>query len=593
MDFLHLKRFRHSPDVSNAPARREQIIATGRVFLAAGAIAFDYWGPVRPGRDALMIAALLFGYLLLSVVLWVTLRWRPTAETSVRIGAHAADLLCTTALTVSSRGPDSPFFLFFVFVLLAAAYRWGFQGTMLTAGAGMALLVAEAYILTPASIPARLSQNMGLRMARPFQTSWLVLQCVYLLMIGVLLGYLAEGEKSLQSEAATTAQIISRARLAGGLKAAIEGITAEILAAFGAARAEIVVEDLENGRLFLWDVRRKQNDGGMGVSVNEIESQRQATYRLAEDLPNWFARRTRAGTYRISMLAPETKKASRDPAGITGLPSFLEGCANVWAVRFRSGGRWQGWFYLLDGETPLNWRKQLGFLQRVVDASGPVAYNAYLVSRVRSEIGAQERGRVARELHDGAIQSLLSAELQVHSLRRPGRHGDEADLLGRVETLVHEQVLDLRELMEKIRPIDPDPRRLPEFLAEQVEKFQRETGIEAVFSTDGAPVRLTGRACRELVRIAQELLFNVRRHSEAGRVDLRLTSADGVCRLEVSDDGRGFDFSGRFDQAALEAMRKGPRVVQERVRTLGGWMAIESHPGKGARLEICVPQREA
>jgi signal transduction histidine kinase len=593
LNFLQPIRFRHFPEVSDAAARREQVIATGRVFLAVGAIAFDYWGPVRPGRDALMIAALLIGYLLLSIVLWVTLRWRPTAETSVLVGAHSADLLCTTALTVSSRGPDSPFFLFFVFVILAAAYRWGLQGTLLTAGAGMALLVVEAYVLTPSSIPARLSHDVGLRLASPFQMSWLVLQCVYLLMIGVLLGYLAEGEKSLQSEAATTARIISRARLAGGLKAAIEGITDEILTAFGAPRAQIVVEDLENGRLFVWDVRRMQSDAGMEVSVNEIESQRQATYRLAEDLPNWFARRTRAGTYGISMLVPETKTPSREPTGITRLPSFLEGCANAWAVRFRSGGRWQGWFYLLDGATPLNWRRELGFLQRVVDASGPVAYNAYLVSRVRSEIGAQERGRVARELHDGAIQSLLSAELQVHSLRGPGRHEDAADLLARVETLVHEQVLNLRELMEKIRPIDSDPRRLPEFLAEQVEKFQRETGIEAVFSTDGAQVRLTGRACRELVRIAQELLFNVRRHSEAARVELRLTSADGVCQMEVSDNGRGFDFSGRFDQAALEAMRKGPRVVQERVRTLGGWMAIESHPGKGAKLEICVPQRKS
>jgi two-component system sensor histidine kinase UhpB len=153
-------------------------------------------------------------------------------------------------------------------------------------------------------------------------------------------------------------------------------------------------------------------------------------------------------------------------------------------------------------------------------------------------------------------------------------------------------VLNLRELMEKIRPIDPDPRHLRDFLSEQVEKFQRETGIEAAFSAEGAPVRLTGRACRELIRILQELLFNVRRHSGAEHVEVRLRSNDGTCKLQVADNGRGFDFAGRLDLAALQAMRKGPRVVQERVRTLGGHLEIESQPGTGARIEITLPQRE-
>jgi signal transduction histidine kinase len=589
---LRPKRPRHFPDVSDAPERREQVIATGRVFLAACAILSAYFGPIRLVQNSTIIAVLLSGYLVLSIVLWVALRSKPTAEASVQISAHAADLFCTTALTVFSRGPNSPFFLFFIFVLLAAAYRWGFRGTMLTAGAGVALLGVEAYALVPASVPARLLKDAGFRMGQPFEINMLTLRCAYLLMVGLLMGYLAEGEKALQSEAAATAQIIGKAQVGGGLKATLDGMLGEILAVFGASRGMIVAEQIDSGRMFLWEAIRPGRGRRVEVDQREVERSQQGAYRSSDETSGWIARKTRGGAYRLVALESGPPEAGT-AAEAGGLPDVLLGCGTVLAAPFRLGNEWQGWIYLLEVRKTFRWRKELRFLRRIVDAAAPAAYNAYLLNRMRSQIGAQERGRVARELHDGAIQSLLAAELQMHVLRKkPGDAASPAGPLDEVQTLIHEQVLNLRELMEKIRPIDPDPRRLREFLAEQVEKFERETGIVATFQGDGAPVRLTGRACRELIRILQELLFNVRRHSGAERVEVRLSSRDGTCTLEVADNGRGFDFAGRLGLSALEAMRKGPRVVQERVRTLGGQLEIESQPGNGARLEITLPQRE-
>ena len=96
---------------------------------------------------------------------------------------------------------------------------------------------------------------------------------------------------------------------------------------------------------------------------------------------------------------------------------------------------------------------------------------------------------------------------------------------------------------------------------------------------------------RDLARIVQEALVNVLKHSDARSVILRLTAQDGVYRLVISDDGRGFDFVGRLTYAELEAERKGPRIIRERVRAIGGELTIESLPGRGARLEISFPQR--
>jgi signal transduction histidine kinase len=589
--FLRPKRFRYFPDVSDASKRREQGIATARLFLSTGALLYSRLVPIFPIQNSGPVTFLLMVYVVLSLVLWIALRFKPTADLSIRIGAHVADLLCTTALTVLSRGPESPFFLFFIFVLLAAAYRWGFGGTISTAGAGVALLAAEAYALMSASIPARVFRHFGIPMAQPFEISQLALRCAYLLMIGLLLGYLAEGEKALQSEAAATAQIIAKAQVGGGLRATLEGMFGELLAAFDASRVILSSEEMETGRMYVWEAREAALGAGMALEIREIEPKHQGDYRCPGRTDGWFAWKTREGVYRVA--AP---RAERTGAALPAnpMPAAFSGSRTALAAPFSLGKEWKGWVCLFDAASRFDWKKRLRLLRSIVDASAPAAYNAYLLSRMRWRIGAQERARLARDLHDGPIQSLVSAELQVHALRRraEGELDERRGPLDQVEGLIHDQVLNLRELMEQIRPIDPDPRRLPEYIAEQVEKFQRETGIEASFAASEPSPRLTGRSCRELIRIAQELLFNVRLHSGATRVEMHLSFRDGTCRLEVADDGRGFDFAGRLDQAALEAARKGPRVVQERLRALGGNLEIESNPGQGARIEINLPQRE-
>jgi two-component system sensor histidine kinase DegS len=88
----------------------------------------------------------------------------------------------------------------------------------------------------------------------------------------------------------------------------------------------------------------------------------------------------------------------------------------------------------------------------------------------------------------------------------------------------------------------------------------------------------------------REALVNVRKHSGARNVLVRFAAKDGYWQLLVDDDGRGFDFSGRLNHAELEAERKGPTIMMERVRSIGGEPAIESSPGRDARLEIRVPQ---
>ena len=148
---------------------------------------------------------------------------------------------------------------------------------------------------------------------------------------------------------------------------------------------------------------------------------------------------------------------------------------------------------------------------------GGVVQSRFVLGRMRSRIGAMERARVARELHDGTIQSLVAVEMEVDVLRR---RADQAGLalagdLARVQGLLRSEILELRDTMQRLKPIEITPDELVGFLDTTVARFGRDSGIRAIFDCAVEDVDLTARVCREIGRIVQEALQNVRKHSGA------------------------------------------------------------------------------
>ncbi len=262
-------------------------------------------------------------------------------------------------------------------------------------------------------------------------------------------------------------------------------------------------------------------------------------------------------------------------------------------VSFVFGKEWWGRIFFLEPGLTGEITEELRFLQELVRQIGPAVYNVYLLRRLRLRAGALERARFARELHDGAVQSLIAVEMQVDVLRRQSATRSEMvpEELGRIQGLLREEVLKLRELMQQMKSLDVDSRKLIAFLGDTVERFQRETGITARFSSDLEEPDMPQPVCRELTRIVQEGLVNVRKHSHARSARVRLSARNGHWTLLIEDDGRGFPFAGRLTQTELDAQGKGPLVIKERVRVIAGELAIESNPGQGSRLEISVPQK--
>lgn len=208
-----------------------------------------------------------------------------------------------------------------------------------------------------------------------------------------------------------------------------------------------------------------------------------------------------------------------------------------------------------------------------------------------NSVRAKEQVRLGRELHDGVVQSLVATDMRLEVLRRQATRSfpHAADELGELQRFLRQEIVSVRQLIQQLSASTLEPGRLFDVLAGVIERFQRETGISVSFFADWEKVVLPPSACYELIRIVQEALANVMKHGSARRVLVRLASEPEGLKLLIEDDGRGFEFAGRLSQGELEATCQGPKVIQERVRSIGGQLAIESIPGQRARLEISLP----
>jgi len=594
-----LWRFR-APLSAGEIRRTERWLATARVALTIAAI-FTLWlEPVRGLAYSRWLYWLLTVYLVHAVVVMLLVRFRPQSTNAFRLVVHAVDILWPVLISLFATAQRGPFFLFFVFVMAAAAYRWGLWETVGTAAIAAALLEVQAFAVRAGLEPAA---DRWLRFAhlprlgvsvRELDPQQLFMSSVYLIVLGFLLGYMSENQKKVRAERAVIMRVLSSTRVEAGLTGSMQQILGEVTTIYGACRVLSASQESNSYRVFLAEVSRGAEGSG-ALHWREALPESEKVYLFDSPADAAYASRNASG-FSTVLLDADGVRLRDASTGFLDALARVEKFDTMISVALLFGKEWSGRVFLFDPEMVGNPEEELRFLQEFAQQVGPAIYNVYLVRRLRERAGALERGRFARELHDGAIQSLIAVEMQLDVLRR--QSGTQAPVvnaeLGRIQKLLREEVLKLRELMQTMKSFEVNADRLLGFISDTVERFRRETGIAAEFVSELERVDLPQKVCRELARIVQESLVNVRKHSGAHHVLVRLAQRAGHLQLTVEDDGKGFSFSGRLSDAELEATGKGPAVIRERVRLLAGELAIESTPGHGARLEVRIsPARKA
>ena len=283
-------------------------------------------------------------------------------------------------------------------------------------------------------------------------------------------------------------------------------------------------------------------------------------------------------------------RSSELPASFQRLDHISKG---ILGVGFHLPGQWKGTVFVFNPILKGSIRGELSFLVGLIRRVAPVINSAYLLSRIRSQAGIMERARVSRGVHDGVIPTFSSGLMRLESIRQAidNSTGKMKQNIGETIAIFKEGVTSLREAIERMKPLDFHPRQFPEFIAEILRKFQQESNIQARFNCDLTEVSIQYRTCHELVRIVQEALVNVRRHSDAEHVSVEIKKSDGYLEIVIADDGRGFAFIGRVTTDQFNAILRGPKVIQQRVRSLKGKLTIDSTPGVGSRLEIRIPTK--
>lgn len=201
---------------------------------------------------------------------------------------------------------------------------------------------------------------------------------------------------------------------------------------------------------------------------------------------------------------------------------------------------------------------------------------------------AEERARLAREIHDTLVQGLTAIVLQLESALHHAHSDPEvsAQRLSRALAVARGSLDEARNSVLELRAAPLGGKPLPEALRALARSFTAETGIPVRlrFSTELPDLPLSLEA--ELYRIAQEALTNVGRHARATAASLALQQRNGLLRMVIRNNGPGFDLR------AAPAGRQGIVGMRERARLVGGRLRLSSHPDRGTRVRVEVPLAE-
>ena len=257
----HVERYRQSwrlriPADPGETRRIERWLATARVFLAASTLVAIRYDPTELGHSWAAYGLFVF-YMANGILILMLLRRRERSTAAFRFLVHCGDILWPAVISVFAEGPRTPFFLFFFFALAAAAYRWGLWETMGTAVAEAVLLWIESFVVLhvwpQGSLPLRALTGLHINV-KAFEPEPLLMLSVYLIVMGILLGYLAEQQKHLRAEKAVVTGILSRIRVEAGLTGTIEQIFDEVMSMYGASRVMLASQEIHSESVFVGEL---------------------------------------------------------------------------------------------------------------------------------------------------------------------------------------------------------------------------------------------------------------------------------------------------------------------------------------------------
>src|SRR6266487_2481620 len=237
-----------------------------------------------------------------------------------------------------------------------------------------------------------------------------------------------------------------------------------------------------------------------------------------------------------------------------------------------------------------------GFRQEEIELTRALAHQATLAIQLtrlstqsRQSAVMAERNRMARDIHDTLAQGFTGVIVQLEAVEEATSKNQAVKASGhlnRAGDLARESLREARRSVQALRPQALEEKPLSEALKDLIDKMTGGTTVRAEFTLRGHPRELSAEWEANILRIGQEVLTNVLRHARASEFKVLLAFDSREIRLEMCDNGCGFDPQRKHEGFGLQGMR-------ERAEGMGGRLTIQSAAGKGTAISIVLPVANA
>jgi signal transduction histidine kinase len=546
-------------------SRGEKLIAVSRLVLSIAALVAGWVDPIEAYSAAAEMLLLIY----VAYAGWLVVWNFATSSFDARLPAltHAADLTFFTALYFMTGGAMSPYFIYFIFSLLCAILRFGRGGMIATAG-----VVALVFLLSIA-----MGGEGGWANIDRF-----IIRAVYLIVVATLLIYVADSQQRVNRELSRIATWPRSSWM--NLSAVVHQLLEHASGVLGSARILLAFEEGADHHAFIG----KPGEGGFVVEELSPEVGIQLLGSAAD--VSVVASNPSDGTTAFARNRPQIENAA-DAELPPDLISEL-GIESMVAVSFR-GDFVRGRVLFLDVHRTMHQDLTMGVI--IADTIGSRLDHYHTVQQLKKGAVAEERVRVARDLHDSILQSLTGAALQLQTIPRiMVRDPAEAtERLTEIQQVISTDQRELRWMIDTLHaagapgsvgvPYDIETR-----LRSLQQRFRHHWNMDVEISVEPT-LRLAPSAVHlEVYSIVSEAVANAAKHASAGKVTVEVRYQGSAVDIMVADDGKGFPFQGHFTLTQLLAAARGPVTLKERVASLHGEMSIDSTP-TGSRIEIRVP----
>ncbi len=339
--------------------------------------------------------------------------------------------------------------------------------------------------------------------------------------------------------------------------------------------------------------RMRRAAGAHAVMLRWMDTSQQRMVLLAtEGLPPAMLETERClapGDCHCGSPRPTARVIPIASGGAQALRCATAGFSAVTAVALTVQGRVVGEVDLLFREVPQPSKADRELLDSMASHLASAMDGLRNEALQREAAVAEERGMLARELHDSIAQSLAFMRIQLQLLKDARQEGQGAvagRLVEELELGLRECTADVRALLMHFRTRTDGDDLLPA-LQQTLQKFRLQSGVPAELEVDGHGAPLPADVQVQLLHVVQEALSNIRKHAKAGQVQVRLTHQPHW-QISVRDDGCGFDPVGDVP----DDRHVGLRIMRERAAKVGAAVALDSQPGKGTLVRISLPESE-